>query len=77
MPKEKTPLGGRPIRGGNTSVITQTFNNINIPKTVIEKLEQELQGIDFGGVSLIINIRDSHPTYRIEKTVSIMTANNV
>jgi hypothetical protein len=59
MPKEKSPQD-------NDSPIT-------IPPTVINRLEREIQGIDFGGVSLIITIRDSHPTFRIEKTVSVMT----
>lgn len=45
----------------------------HIPATVIERLEREIQGVDFGGVSLIIAIRDSYPTFRIEKTVSIMS----
>jgi hypothetical protein len=40
---------------------------------VVERLEREIQGVDFGGVSLIINIRDGRATYRIEKTISVMT----
>ena len=32
-----------------------------------------MQGLEFGGVSLIIVIRDGRPTFRIEKTVSIMS----
>jgi hypothetical protein len=43
-----------------------------IPTAVINRLEQELQDIDFGGVSLVVTVRDGHPTFRIEKTVSIM-----
>jgi len=70
MPKEKTPQGGRPIRGDDTSTIPQISN---IPEAVIEKLEREIQGVVFGGVSLIVNIRDGRLTYRIEKTVSILT----
>jgi len=46
--------------------------NNNIPEAVIEKLKHEIQDVVFGGVSLIINIRDGHPTYRIEKTISIL-----
>ena len=61
MPKEEKPQGGLPIRVDGT-----------IPQTVIDKLEYEIQGIIFGGVSLIISIRDGHPTYRIEKTISII-----
>jgi hypothetical protein len=61
VPKEKAPYGGGPIRGGN------------IPPAVIERLEREIQGVDFGGVSLIVSVRDGHPTYRIEKTISVMT----
>ena len=73
MPKEKTPQGGRPIRGDDNSTISQKNNSNNIPEVVIEKLEREIQGVVFGGVSLIINIRDRHLTYRIEKTISIDT----
>ena len=73
MPKEKTPQGGRPIRGNDTSTIPHKNNSNNIPEVVIEKLEREIQGVVFGGVSLIINIRDGHLTYRIEKTISIDT----
>jgi len=73
MPKEKTPQGGRPIRGDDNSTISQKNNSNNIPEVVIDKLEREIQGVVFGGVSLIINIRDRHLTYRIEKTISIDT----
>jgi hypothetical protein len=72
--KEKAPHGGGPIRGGSTPpIIASNGYNGNIPTTVIERLEREMQGVGFGGVSLIVTIRDGHPAFRIEKTVSIMT----
>jgi hypothetical protein len=72
--KEKAPRGGGPVRGGDTtSIIANHGYSGNIPAMVIERLEREISGLDFGGVSLIINLRDGHPTYRIEKTISVMT----
>ena len=59
----------------NRDVTDKNYNN-NIPLSVIGKLESEMQGVDFGGVSLIIAIRDGRPTFRIEKTVSIMPMPN-
>jgi hypothetical protein len=71
---EKKPLhGGGPIQGGGTPIIAKKGYNGNIPPTIIERLEREIQGVDFGGVSLIVSVRDGHPTYRIEKTISVMT----
>jgi hypothetical protein len=52
------------------------YGNHCIPSTVIKRLENEIRGMDFGGVSLIIAIRDSHPTYRIEKTISVLAGDN-
>ena len=75
--KEKSPQGVRPIRDNDTSTISQTRHNGHIPQAVIEKLEREIQGVEFGGVSLIIAIRDGRPTFRIEKTVSILTGSEV
>jgi hypothetical protein len=73
MPKEKPLQGHGPIRGNDTLIMAEKSDGANIPATVITRLEQEIQGVEFGGVSLIITIRDGHPTFRIEKTVSIMT----
>ncbi|MDR0456397.1 MAG: hypothetical protein LBH20_06915 [Treponema sp.] len=64
MPKEKSHHGDWLIQASNTPD--------NIPQSVIERLEQEIRGIDHGGVSLVVNIRDRHLTFRIEKTVSIV-----
>jgi hypothetical protein len=73
MPKEKPHHGGRPIRGGDTFSITEKEFSGNIPQTAIDRLEREIQNVNFGSVSLIVSIRDKHPTFRIEKTVSIIT----
>ncbi|MCL2831573.1 MAG: hypothetical protein FWD78_00245 [Treponema sp.] len=71
----RKPLQGlRPVRGGDdNSTLSQNENYSNIPAAVIEKLENETRGINFGVVSLIVSIRDFHRTYRIEKTVSVLT----
>jgi len=73
MPKEKPHQGGEPVRGGDVSTVSQNNFNGNIPLFVIEKLEREIQGVNFGGVSLIVAIRDGRLSFRIEKTVSIIT----
>jgi len=75
MLKEKTPQGGQPIRGNSNHNLRVTEKSVisNIPAAVIEQLEQEIHGVNFGGVSLIVTIRDGHPSFRIEKTISIMT----
>ena len=74
MPEKIPHRGGRPVRGNDdTSTIAQLHKTGNIPPVVIEKLEQEIRGVEHGGVSLIVNIRNGHPTFRIEKTISIMT----
>ena len=65
------PLQGEPIRGGDNPTVSHKKSNSNIPLAVIKKLEDEMQGIDFGGVSLIILFRDGYPTFRIEKTISV------
>jgi hypothetical protein len=70
---EKRPHQGEPLRGGDTPIIAKQGYSGNIPTTVIQCLEHEIQGVDFGGVSLIVSVRDGHPTYRIEKTISVMT----
>ena len=72
MPEKEKPLQGKPIRGSDTPIITKQEYNGYIPLAVIKRLKSEIQGVDFGGVSLIISVRDGHPTFRIEKTVSIM-----
>ena len=74
MPEKKEPLhGGGPIQGGDTLKITEIGYCGNIPATVISRLEREMQGLEFGGVSLTVAFRNGHPTFRIEKTVSIMS----
>ena len=71
----KPPQDGRSLRGknGDNTTVPQTAYNGKIPAAVILRLEREMWGLEFGGVSLIITFRDGHPTFRIEKTVSIMS----
>ena len=69
----KKPLQDKSLRGRDTPIIAKQGYCGNIPPAVIERLEQEIQGVDFGGVSLVVAIRDGHPTFRIEKTISVMT----
>jgi hypothetical protein len=73
VPKEKPHHGGGPVQGSDKPIIAKQGYNGNIPATVIERLEREMQGVAFGGVSLIVSVRDGFPTYRIKKTVSVMT----
>ena len=70
----KKPHQENSIRGSDNPIVSQEAYNGNISQAVINKLEQEMQGIDFGGVSLIITFRNGYPTFRIEKTISMMTA---
>jgi hypothetical protein len=71
--KEKAPHDGGSTRGDNTMPnITDNSCKSNIPPTVIKQLEREMNGIEFGGISLIINFRNGHPSYRIEKVISVM-----
>jgi hypothetical protein len=49
-------------------------NNGIIPLVIIKRLENELSGLEFGGCSLIVNVRDKHLTFRIEKTISMAMA---
>ena len=72
MPKKIPLQGGKPIQGSDTLNITKKNNNSNIPADVIQRLEYEVDGVDFGGVSLIVSIRDGYPAFRIEKTISIL-----
>jgi len=67
MPKKNESL-----RGGDTSTPPQVINSCHIPAAVISRLEREMEGLEFGGVSLVIAIRNGHPTFRIEKTLSFM-----
>ena len=71
MPKEK-PLQGGPIRGNDTLKIPEIGYCGNIPATVISRLEREMQGLEFGGVSLIVAFRNGYPAFRIEKIISII-----
>jgi len=74
MPEKKAPPSGKLIRGDNadTNIVANQNPVVNIPLSVIKRLEGEIRGVDFGGVSLIVAIRDGHPTFRIEKTISII-----
>lgn len=72
----KKPLHAETFWGNDIPAITQANGIFSIPSAVLQRLEHEIRGIDFGGVSLIIVIRDGHPTFRIEKTVSIMAGGN-
>ena len=60
-------------QGSDNPTVSHKTNNGNIPLAVISKLEEELRGICFGGVSLIITCRNGNPTFRIEKIISMMT----
>ena len=56
---------------GNLSV-SQKPEKCNIPQSVIVNLENELRDLKHGGISLIVAVRDGNPSYRIEKTVSLL-----
>ena len=73
MPEKEKPLQGEPLRGSDTPTIAERTTKNKIPQVVIERLEREICGLEFGGVSLIVAVRDGHPTFRIEKTISVMT----
>ena len=75
MPEKEKPSCDRGLikNGYDESIISQLKLKRNIPAAVIKRLEHELHGIKFGGISLIISVRDGRPTFRIEKTISIMT----
>jgi len=74
---EKRPLRGETLRGiGDVLIVAETSNKFNIPAAVLLKLEHEMQGVEFGGVSLIITIRDGRPAFRIEKTLSFMASSS-
>ena len=71
----KKPLqSGEPIRGRDTSspIIADITFDGNIPIDIIQMLEDEIKGVDHGGVSLIVTIRDGNLSYRIEKIISLM-----
>ena len=44
----------------------------SIPPSVVHRLEEEMRGVGFGAVSLIVNIRDGRPSFRIEKVLSFL-----
>ena len=50
----------------------QAVYTSSIPLPAIEQFDREIKSVTHGGVSLIAAIRDGHPTFRIEKTVSII-----
>ncbi|MCL2008555.1 MAG: hypothetical protein FWG77_10780 [Treponema sp.] len=69
----KKPRQTESVRGNNDSPNVSHKTHINnIPLSVINELKNEMQGISFGSVSLIISFRDTLPAFRIEKTKSIM-----
>ena len=82
MDKKLAPQSGQLVRGkkGTTnSIVSNKTANVksnleakSVPAEVIRQLESEMQGINFGGVSLIIAIRDGRPAFRIEKIVSLL-----
>ncbi|MDR0473455.1 MAG: hypothetical protein LBH43_07285 [Treponema sp.] len=73
--KEKAPQSGELIRGANADNLTIAKKGYTgkIPPAVIAHLEREILDVVFGGVSLIVAIRNGQPSFRIEKTVSLMT----
>jgi len=72
MSEKQRHLRGETLRGGEAFKLPKIKGNCNIPATVLSKLEHEMQDVEFGGVSLIITIRDGRPTFRIEKILSFM-----
>ena len=75
MPKKKTLRSGELLRDSlsDKDTITEKGFASNIPPNVIAHLEREIQDVVFGSVSLIVAIRNGQPSFRIEKTVSLMT----
>ena len=71
----KNPANPESVQSAGTVdnlTITEQKPCVKIPPAVIELLEREIQGVDFGGVSLIIAVRGGHLNYRIEKTISFL-----
>jgi len=75
MPKKKALRSGELLRGplsDKDSIDDKAFTG-KIPPAIIAHLEHEMLDVVFGGVSLIVAIRNGKPSFRIEKTVSLMT----
>jgi len=61
MPEKEKPLQGwGPIRGGDTSTISQTGYIGNIPSEAIQVLEHEIAGLIHGTATLTIHIKDGN-----------------
>jgi len=60
----------KPIRGDDAATSLQ--KNCQIPMDIISRLEHEIEDVEFGGISLIISIRNRRPSFRIEKTLSFI-----
>ena len=60
MPKEKPHHGGRPIRGGDSSIIQQTGYSGYIPTDAFNALEHELTGLVHGIATLSIHVKDGN-----------------
>ena len=75
MPKKKALRSGELLRGSlsDKDSITEKAFAGKVPPAVIAHLEREILDVVFGGVSLIVAIRNGQPSFRIEKTVSLMT----
>jgi hypothetical protein len=58
MPKQKPLHDGESIRGGDTSTITESGYDGNIPLAAFTAIERELAGLVYGTATLTIHIRD-------------------
>ena len=76
MSKKNAPQSGELLRGSLSDKDSMTEKAFigKIPPAVIAHLEREILGVVFGGVSLIVAIRNGQPSFRIEKTISIAPA---
>jgi hypothetical protein len=73
MPKKKALRSGELLQGplSDKDSIDDKALTGKIPPAIIAHLEREMQDLEFGGVSLIVAIRNGQPSFRIEKTVSL------
>ena len=58
MLKEKTPQGGRPIRGDDTNSLADKSFDGNIPDSAINAFKQEATGLIHGTVTLTLHVKD-------------------
>jgi hypothetical protein len=63
MPKKIPLQGGEPVRGGDTSTITETVYSGKIPAGDMIALAKELCGLRHGSASLTITVRDGKYQY--------------